>query len=79
LPSAAPRPSAAPPPQPAAASARASTAGAATAAGRPGGSEALDLGATVLPVVARTYAPYAGVALVAFVLGWLFGRGGRAD
>ena len=72
LPSAAPRPSAA-------ASARASTAGAATAAGRPGGSEALDLGATVLPVVARTYAPYAGVALVAFVLGWLFGRGGRAD
>lgn len=40
--------------------------------------EAIDLGATVLPVVARTYAPYAGVALVAFVLGWLFGRGGRS-
>ena len=44
-----------------------------------GQSEAIDLGATVLPVVARTYAPYAGVALLAFVLGWLFGRGGRSD
>ena len=50
-----------------------------TAAGPSDEGEALDLGATVLPVVARTYAPYAGVALVAFVLGWLFGRGGRAD
>jgi carbon monoxide dehydrogenase subunit G len=36
--------------------------------------DAIDLGATVLPVIARSYAPYAGVALLAFVLGWLFGR-----
>lgn len=45
----------------------------------PGGDDAIDLGATVLPVLAKTYAPYAGVALLAFVLGWLFGRGGRND
>lgn len=40
----------------------------------PAREDALDLGATVLPVIARSYAPYAGVALLAFVLGWLFGR-----
>ena len=48
-------------------------------AARQGGQDdAIDLGATVVPVLARTYAPFAGVALVAFVLGWLFGRGGRS-
>src|SRR5690606_10813498 len=36
--------------------------------------DAIDLGATVLPVIARTYAPYAAVGLLAFILGWLFGR-----
>ena len=40
----------------------------------PAQDDAIDLGATVLPVIARSYAPYAGVALLAFVLGWLFGR-----
>ena len=39
-----------------------------------GSDDAIDLGSTVLPVIARSYAPYAGVALLAFVLGWLFGR-----
>ena len=49
------------------------------AAPRQGGQDdAIDLGATVLPVLARTYAPFAGVAVVAFLLGWLFGRGGRS-
>ncbi|MFN2347361.1 MAG: SRPBCC family protein [Dermatophilaceae bacterium] len=39
-----------------------------------GDNDAIDLGATVLPVLARTYAPHAGIALLAFILGWLFGR-----
>jgi carbon monoxide dehydrogenase subunit G len=40
----------------------------------PAQDDAIDLGATVLPVIAKSYAPYAGVALLAFILGWLFGR-----
>ena len=38
------------------------------------GDEALDLGSTVLPVLARRYAPYAVVAVIGFLLGWLIGR-----
>jgi carbon monoxide dehydrogenase subunit G len=39
-----------------------------------GNDDALDLGATVLPVLARSYGPQAGIALVFLVLGWLLGR-----
>ena len=35
---------------------------------------ALDLGATVLPILARTYGPQLGIALVALVIGYLLGR-----
>lgn len=46
---------------------------------RPAGDDdALDLGATVLPVLAKTYAPFAAAALLAFLLGWVFGRRGRS-
>jgi hypothetical protein len=44
---------------------------------RPGGAAAddsIDLGATVLPVLARSYGRYVVVGVVAFVLGWLIGR-----
>ena len=37
--------------------------------------DALDLGATVLPILARTYGPQAAIALVALVIGYLLGRG----
>jgi uncharacterized protein len=37
---------------------------------------ALDLGATVLPVLARTYGPQAAIALLALVIGYLLGRRG---
>ena len=36
--------------------------------------DALDLGATVLPILARTYGPQAASALVFLVLGYLMGR-----
>ncbi|QWZ08204.1 SRPBCC family protein [Nocardioides panacis] len=36
--------------------------------------DALDLGATVLPILARTYGPQAAIALVALVVGYLLGR-----
>ncbi len=36
--------------------------------------DALDLGATVLPILARTYGPQLGIALVALVIGYLLGR-----
>jgi carbon monoxide dehydrogenase subunit G len=36
--------------------------------------DALDLGATVLPILARTYGPQAALALVFLVLGYLLGR-----
>ncbi|MBK9475096.1 MAG: SRPBCC family protein [Tetrasphaera sp.] len=37
-------------------------------------SEAIDLGATVLPVVLRSYAPHALAALIGAVIGYLIGR-----
>ena len=40
----------------------------------PPADDALDLGATVLPILARTYGPQALVALVALVVGYLLGR-----
>lgn len=40
----------------------------------PANDDALDLGATVLPVLAKTYAPYAAVGILALVIGWLLGR-----
>ncbi|QIM20016.1 SRPBCC family protein [Phycicoccus sp. HDW14] len=40
-----------------------------------GDDDALDLGATVLPVLIRTYAPYVVVGVVGLVVGWLIGRG----
>jgi carbon monoxide dehydrogenase subunit G len=39
--------------------------------------DALDLGATVLPILARTYGPRAGVALLLVLVGWVLGRRGR--
>jgi hypothetical protein len=36
--------------------------------------DALDLGATVLPVLARAYGPQLALALVALVVGFLLGR-----
>jgi len=36
--------------------------------------DALDLGATVLPVLARTYGPQVGIAVFALLLGYLLGR-----
>ena len=39
--------------------------------------DALDLGATVLPVLLRSYAPYLGAAVVGLVLGVLIGRSRR--
>ena len=38
--------------------------------------DSIDLGATVLPVLFRTYAPYAAAALVGGLVGWLLGRRG---
>jgi uncharacterized protein len=46
----------------------------APAAGSPPSDDALDLGATVLPILARTYGPRAGIALLALVVGYLLGR-----
>lgn len=37
--------------------------------------DALDLGATVLPVLARTYGGYLAAGVVGLVIGWLVGRG----
>lgn len=42
-----------------------------------GGNDSLDLGAAVLPVVLRSYAPYAAVGVGALLLGLLLGRGRR--
>lgn len=41
---------------------------------RPTADDALDLGATVLPILARTYGPHAAIALVALVIGYRLGR-----
>ncbi len=47
---------------------------AAPRASSPADNDALDLGATVLPILARTYGPQAALALVALFLGYLLGR-----
>ena len=47
---------------------------AAPAAAASGEDNALDLGATVLPILARTYGPQAGIALGALLIGYLLGR-----
>ncbi len=49
-------------------------ASAAPRASSPADNDALDLGATVLPILARTYGPQAALALVFLVLGYLLGR-----
>ena len=36
--------------------------------------DSIDLGATVLPVLVKSYAPYAVAALAGLVVGWLIGR-----
>jgi carbon monoxide dehydrogenase subunit G len=36
--------------------------------------DSIDLGATVLPVLVRTYAPYVAVGVLGVVIGWLIGR-----
>jgi len=43
---------------------------------RPAADDSIDLGATVLPVLVKSYAPYAVAALAGLVLGWLIGRRG---
>ena len=40
----------------------------------PAADDSIDLGATVLPVLVKSYAPYAVAGLVGLVLGWLIGR-----
>jgi uncharacterized protein len=40
----------------------------------PAADDSIDLGATVLPVLVKSYAPYAVAALAGLVLGWLIGR-----
>jgi uncharacterized protein len=40
--------------------------------------DSIDLGATVLPVLLKTYAPYAVVGLLGLVVGWLLGRRGSS-
>lgn len=36
--------------------------------------DSIDLGATVLPVLLKTYAPYAVAGIIGVLIGWLFGR-----
>jgi carbon monoxide dehydrogenase subunit G len=55
------------PPRPAPSASRASS-------GASSGDDALDLGATVIPILARTYGPQAVIALIALVIGYLLGR-----
>ena len=40
--------------------------------------DSIDLGATVLPVLVRSYAPYAVAGLLGLVAGWLLGRRSRS-
>jgi len=67
----------------------AETAGAASAAPAPAAprplrpapppvDDSIDLGATVLPVLVKSYAPYALAALAGLLLGWLLGRRSRS-
>jgi hypothetical protein len=53
---------------------RASTGPTGSSAASAANDDALDLGATVLPILARTYGPQAAIALVALVIGYLLGR-----
>ena len=74
--------------QPAVGAAAAEAAAAAPAAARPPTAAArplrpapavddsIDLGATVLPVLVKSYAPYAAAALAGLLLGWVLGRRG---
>ena len=64
-----PTPPAPPRPAPAAAGASAGS----SSSSRPS-DDALDLGATVLPILAKTYGPQIVIALVALVIGYLLGR-----
>jgi carbon monoxide dehydrogenase subunit G len=41
----------------------------------PPADDSIDLGATVLPVLLRTYGPYVVVGAVGVLIGWLIGRG----
>ncbi|MEP7091530.1 MAG: SRPBCC family protein [Nocardioidaceae bacterium] len=59
---------------PKAASAAVSKPAASKPSAGPASDDALDLGATVLPILARTYGPQAAIALVALVIGYLLGR-----
>ena len=62
-------------PAPAAATAKQTTAAAAPSRpATPASDDALDLGATVLPVVLRSYAPHLGAGLIGFWLGWKLAR-----
>jgi carbon monoxide dehydrogenase subunit G len=86
----APAPGAAPSPAPGAAAGGAPGAGGGTASAGGGAQgsaptrprlapvpavdDSIDLGATVLPVLLKTYAPYAVAGLVGVLLGWLLGR-----
>ena len=65
-------PSAPPPPRPAAAAA--SGAGASYSSAASSQEDALDLGATVIPILVKTYGPQAALALLALVIGYLLGR-----
>jgi uncharacterized protein len=62
------------PPTPAASPAPAPAPRPAAPPPRQEGSDSIDLGATVMPVLLRSYGPYAAVGVIAFVLGWLVGR-----
>ena len=61
----------APPPRPAAAAASGAGSSYSSAASS---DDALDLGATVIPILVKTYGPQAAIALLALVIGYLLGR-----
>ena len=60
----------APPPRPAAASGTGSSYSPAASSQ----DDALDLGATVIPVLVKSYGPQAAIAVLALVIGYLLGR-----
>ena len=64
-------PSAPPPPRPAPAAA---PSGSSYSAAPSSEDDALDLGATVIPILVKTYGPQAAIALLALVIGYLLGR-----
>jgi uncharacterized protein len=63
-------PSAPPPPRPAAAA----PGGGASYSSAASSDDALDLGATVIPILVKSYGPQAAIALLALVIGYLLGR-----